>query len=234
MAKQDLQLDDETLKRPEMVNKFWNKFKTAHPVTISQYSVEALKWFRTIVSKSLHLRADRILQDTGDYKTKAKTPKDGFIGRLYLFEYKAEEAGHAATGTYDKYPVVFFFNLVKSEQGKWLLYGLNMHYLSPTQRLVMFQELLRLKTTKGITERTKLKLQWDLIKSVGGSGLHEKAVHAYRLDRIRSKMVQIPANDWPIAIFLQIQQFVKVDDHSTPNQSTIRKSVYAKPKKPRL
>jgi hypothetical protein len=214
---------------PDMITKFWLKFFDSNPADIARHGDAAIKWFRIQVAKSMHLKADTIINAPEQYKHGAAKASKGLLGKLYLFKYKAENAGDMETGLYDAYPMVFFFNLTKTKEGKSVLWGLNMHYLAPKERGILYRELMKMKSTKGWTPNTKLKAQWGLIKTVCSSGLAEHAVHAYRIDRIQSRMIEIPASDWIVAVFLQIGKFIKAEDHKTGmSQSDDRKSIIKK------
>lgn len=214
---------------PDMITKFWLKFFDANPGDVARHGDVALKWFRIQVSKFMNLKADRIIHAPEGYHATAAKGQRGMIGKLYLFEYEAQEAGDAESGLYDRYPMVFFFNVSKTKEGKTVLWGLNMHYLEPRYKAVLYKELMKLKTTKGWTPKTKLKAQWDLIKTVCQSRLAERAVHAYRVDRVKSRMIEIPASDWIVAVFLQLAVFIKAEDHTVGlSASDNRKSVTRK------
>lgn len=211
---------DKDLDAPDLIERYWDKFWKAHPTDFARHSEEAVDWFRVRVSKDLRVQARHIIQEQSDYRKLTKADRT-MIGKLYLYEYEAEEAGDADTGFYDRYPMVFFFNVVKNNAGNTLLYGINMHYLTPKQRAVLYMGLMKLKTSKKWSPNTKLRLQWNLIKSVANHKLAEKAVHAYRLDRMQSKLVEIPSNDWIIAVFLRLEKWLqaKGTDHPLPSEA---------------
>lgn len=53
-------------------------------------------------------------------------------------------------------------------------------------------------------------MTWDVIKAVVDAPVYEKAVHAYRADRFVTSLTEIPATDWPVAVFLNLQKFAHV------------------------
>ena len=101
--------------------------------------------------------------------------------------------------------------------------GLNVHYLQPNQRAALYKALMKLKTTKGISERTRLRMEWETIKTVAGAKIAETAIHAYRADRFVSRVVEIPAEDWIVAVFLRTERWVKPVTHSPATQTHIKR-----------
>lgn len=212
---------------PELVNKYWQLFYRDRIKGQRKHSAESLEWFRKRVSKDTRVKASQIIDDPASYDVQNPKGNKGMIGKLYLFEYQAEQAGDVEVGVYDRYPMVFFFGTGKTKAGNRTLTGLNIHYLTPSQRAVLYQKLIAFKTSKAWTPNVKVKLQWDLIKAAAGAQIVEKAVHSYRVDRIQSRMISIPVDDWIITIFLQLQQFVKIKDHhQSHTQTSIKKRIY--------
>lgn len=203
----NMEQEDDGYFSPEVVQRFRERFQAANGSSADQYSREALDWFRREVTKNLNPKARQILESR---KYKKKQGTTGIIGRLYLFEYEAKEAGDAETGVYDRFPLVFFFNVVKSADGNTVLYGLNMHYLAPAIRARVYWSLLQLKTQKNMNVKQRLKMEWSVIKAVANHQAVGKAVHAYRADRFVKPMSEIRPADWQIALFLQVQKWTQI------------------------
>lgn len=219
------QPDDDDGVSPEVVQRFKDRFATAHPGDVSRFTSEALNWFRVQVSKNFNPKASQILDNNHAYTKRTGANTETMIGKLYLFKYEAEEAGDEETGLFDHYPMVFIFNATKTAAGHTVLWALNMHYLAPRERMLLYQELLHLKTNKRWSKNVRLKLSWNLIKSVCKSQLYSRAVHAYRLDRVVGKMVEIPAYDWNIAVFLRLEKFIKPKTHIEATKSQMRRRI---------
>lgn len=212
---------------PEIVNRYWELYFKQREKGQLKHGKEALEYFRKRIAKDVRNKASQILNDPASYNVQNARGNKGMIGQLYLFEYEAEEAGDAETGLYDRFPLVFFFGTGKTKAGNRTLTGLNVHYLTPSQRAVLYQKLITFKTSKAWSPNVKIKLQWDLIKAAAGTTIVEKAVHSYRVDRIQSRMVQIPVDDWQIVVFLSIQKFLKAKHHTeTHTQTSARKRIY--------
>lgn len=213
---------------PKAIELYWSKFFKANKTQEKQYSHEAVEWFRKRISKDLKVQASKIIDAQSGYKKRTSRQTAQLkASTLYTFEYEAETAG-GDHGMYDRFPMCFFFNSFKSKQGKWILLGLNVHYLTPAQRAHLYKGLMTLKNTKGITERTRLRLEWESIVAVAGNKIAEQAVHAYRADRFQSQVVEIPPEDFIICCFLRTERWLKPMSADPAVQSHVRKLIKRK------
>lgn len=232
MANSSIDIDDDDYIRPEMIQSYIDKFQKAQasaPAMV-RHSRESLDWFRKRVSKDLKYNRRRLIGGHADYRIRKGNENRTLVGRLYYFEYDAKEAGDRELGVYDRFPMVFVFNTSLSNDGKKLIHAINMHYLVPRERMIVYLKLMKLRNKKGWTNATKLKATWNLLKSVADHNLLKRAVHTYRVDRVvGSRMVEIHAADWEIATFLRLEDWRKPDS-STANQKLVRKTHLAKSK----
>uniref|UniRef100_A0AAU6W509 DNA end protector protein n=1 Tax=Pseudomonas phage Cygsa01 TaxID=3138529 RepID=A0AAU6W509_9VIRU len=192
---------------PDLVRRYIRKFREANGINAQRHTRESTLWFQKRVSKDFNVRAQRKqLMETQAYRHRGASGIE--IGRMYLFHYDAIDEG-GKLPYWDMFPVTFFFNKSTSKAGKHLLHGLNLHYLPPRLRYILLLELMKLKTSKGYTPRTRLRLQYEAIKAASVTGLYEPCIKTYRVDHIRSEMTEINANDWEIVTFLNIDQWQK-------------------------
>lgn len=192
---------------PDLVRRYIRKFREANGPGAQRHTKESAEWFYKRVAKDFNVRNQRKqLFETTAYRKRGAGAIE--IGRMYLYHYDAIDEG-GKLPYWDMFPLVFFFNRSTSKAGKALLHGLNLHYLPPRLRYKLFLELLKLKTSKKYTPRAKLRLQYETIKAASASGYYAPCVKTYRVDHIKSHMVEIPANDWEICTFLNIDQWVK-------------------------
>lgn len=208
---------------PAIIQKYVDKYYAINGLGADRFSREALQWFQRRISKDMNPNRDALINQN---IYKKRTGNENVIpGRLYYFKYQAEIAGNKEIGLYDQYPMVFMFNSIKNKEGKRVLYGINVHYLLPVQRYNLFMKLMTLKNKVGYDDKTKLKLQWDLIKAVAGTKIAERSVHAYRLDRFLSRLIEIHPIDWAQATFLQLQKWAKPNAEKPYVQSHARKQL---------
>lgn len=169
----------------------------------TRQTAKSREWFYKRASKLGTVRPDRMFKDK-DNRQRDKVQ----LGKLYYFKYDAihkEELPY-----WDQYPLVFFFDAFKSEKnGKSYLLGLNLHYLPPKMRLALFAELVKIRSEKRFRKNTKLKMTWSYLATMSKHNLVRPCVKMYRVDHIKTRFVQVPADEWEIVIPLQLSVFKK-------------------------
>lgn len=220
-ATNSTQVDDPDFVKPAIIQSYIDKFQKASDGKFERHTAHSLDWFRKRISKDLNKNRHSMITQAGDYKKRTGKENKTLVGRLLYFEYLAEEAGDKELQVYDQFPMVFIFNTSLSNDGKKLLHALNMHYLLPKERAIVYLKLLKLRNKKSWSYATKLKLSWVFIKSLLSHRIYEKAVHTYRVDRMQSKLIEIYPEDWEIAVFLRLEKWVSVDAKSV-KQADIR------------
>lgn len=213
--------------RPDIIQSYIDKFNIAavsNP-TLIRHTRDSLDWFRKRVSKDLRKNRYDMIRNPGQYRKRTGRENKTLIGRLFYFHYEAVQAGDKVNGVYDAFPMVFVFNTSKSGEGKNLIHALNVHYLLPRERAKLYLNLMQVLVNPGWTYRTKLRLSWNIIQSyVKDPHIYERAVHTYRVDRLQSRMIEIYPEEWEIAVFLRLEQWIHVDTKTTANQAGIRKN----------
>lgn len=218
-------LDETDFIQPEIVQRYIDKFNKANKNDWALYSKEAMLWFSDRIRKDTRIDRKKLLT-AHEYTRRKGTEGKSLIGRLFFFQYEAVMPGDKESGLYDKFPLIFIFNYGKNQEGDNLVWGINFHYLTPRERLLMFTALLKIKTTQTYTEKTKLRLSWNLIKSVSANvNLALRAVHAYRIDRFQSKMIEIAPQSWEMVIPMRTEMFMKPRSEEVVLQSRARKHI---------
>lgn len=223
MATTTIDVDDPDYVRPEIIQSYLDKFRRATAGEVKRHTQESLDWFRKRISKDLRLNRQRLIRDSGDYRRRTGRENKTLVGRLYYFHYEAVEAGDRENNVYDQFPMIFIFNTSMSNDGKKLIHALNMHYLLPKERAFVYLKLMKIRNKKNWNNATKLKLSWEVIKQLMSHHLYEKAVHTYRVDRIKTKLIEIHPFDWEVATFLRLEQWIHVEGHAV-KQKDIRTS----------
>lgn len=202
-AGKELLIKSELL-QPDIVQRYTKKLRLHKGAQIRTDHKDAIEFFKRRVSKDTRFGKGRINELFKKQYYKQIDPEALFTGRMYLFNYQAE-----MDDLWDALPLTFMFGRYKSNDGFTILQGLNLHHLPPTLRAKLLLELLKLKTSKGKSEKTRLKLSWQMIKSVSKSKAYMACVRSYRIDRIKSNMAEIGYNSWSVVTFLQIARFVQ-------------------------
>lgn len=121
-------------------------------------------------------------------------------GRMYLYSYYP--IGAKDLPYYDALPLVIPFSADETS-----FTGLNFHYLPYKVRYVLLKNLLDFANNKKFDETTRLKLSWEYIGGISRYRGVNSAVKKYRLDRVQSAFMEIPSDQWFMALLLPIEHF---------------------------
>lgn len=147
-------------------------------------SKESIDWFRETVRKG---RSITDIQRVQEGYTRAKMKPGTLV--TYSYNPKYEKS----LEFYDNFPLVI---LTEVNRTGW--YGINLHYLSPKMRgdLMIDLEYGR-KSMNRIAE------------DITNNPMSTHGLKRYLPNFVSSKIVEIPKNDWDIAIQLPYEAFVK-------------------------
>jgi len=124
------------------------------------------------------------------------------IGKMYFFVYDPKLK--KVLPIYDKFPLVF--PIERYDDG---FLGLNLHYLSQSERSLLLRRLMEYRTAKNMTEKSRLRLTYDLISSTRKlASLTRPCIKRYLFGHVRSKFIEIVPDEWEQAINLPVQFFV--------------------------
>jgi hypothetical protein len=158
---------------------------------------QSKNWFRKKVNELGNVTPRKVLKDD------ALDPSANQIaGNMYMYFYDPK---HKKTlPYYDKFPMVI---MVEPAPGGF--YGLNLHYLAPNVRARFLDELMK-TAPKKITDKSKLKLRYDLLQSTKKFKEFQPCFKHYLNSQVKGMPVRVPMSEWEIAIFLPVEQFAKV------------------------
>lgn len=185
----------------EILQKIEAAWARNNPNDTKRNTAKSLDWFRKYVGKSFNkIGTATMFRDRDMWKSKFR------FGKMYFFEYNAK---HKATlPVWDRYPLVFPFSIYNAPDGVPIVIGLNMHYLPPALRMMAFNALMKLRTEKRYRKKTRLEMEWSMLKAMAESKYFEHCIHSYRLDHLRSVLVEVPAESWELALFLPVARFI--------------------------
>jgi hypothetical protein len=124
------------------------------------------------------------------------------IGRMFFFYYDPKTKDKLPV--YDRFPLVF--PIERYSDG---FLGLNLHYLSVAERKSLLNRLMEYKSAKNMTERSRLRLSYDLIASTKKlASLSRPCIKRYLFTHMRSEFIEITPDEWQQAINLPVQIFV--------------------------
>lgn len=120
------------------------------------------------------------------------------VGKMYMFGYDAK---YKDTLPYwDMYPLIICIGVSPTH-----MLGLNLHYIPPRVREPFLLELMKFASTKNLSNKTKLKINWNKVKGMKGA---EHMIKMYIGNNIRLGLMEVPPKDWHNAINLRTQKFV--------------------------
>lgn len=121
-------------------------------------------------------------------------------GRLYSYYYMPK--GYDTLPYYDTFPLVFPYD--KDQNG---FIGLNLHYLDYYYRFEVFRELMKTADNKFLTEETKIRYNWDLIKNVARLKPAKACIKRYLFSHVQSPFLEFSPSEWATALTLPVERF---------------------------
>jgi len=169
---------------------------------------EAREWYRQKAIRTRNLKgasSQRILRIGRENQRMRPTIRGRLmLGKMFMFEY---EAKHAETlPFYDEFPVVF---PIDSQKDGFL--GINLHYLPHIWRAVLMDNLYELRTNDLMDESTRLRLfnnGYNILKKSAKYKYFRPCVKKYLFEQVASRYMEVPPDEWEIALFLPLERFV--------------------------
>ena len=157
---------------------------------------------------------------TGALKpTKAELMRDkqrlrerSFIGRMYFYFYDPKTKD--SLPYYDKFPLV-----IPIERYPDGFLGLNLHYISPKQRILLLDKLSTLLTDDNYDEKTRLRISYDYLSRASRMYQAKPCIKRYLFSHIQSRFLEITADEWDIAVMLPVESFAKAKKNKVWSES---------------
>ena len=156
-------------------------------------SNRARQWLQKKVN-DLKPTAQNLMQDRERLKSST------IIGSMYFYYYDPKLK--KSLPYYDRFPLV-----IPIEQYPDGFLGLNLHYIHPKQRVLLLDALSEYKTNNKYDKTTKLRLSYDLLKRASSIYQATPCIKRYLFSQVESRFLEIPADEWDIAILLPVEQF---------------------------
>ena len=165
----------------------------------------ARDWLRSKI-KDLKPTRQALLNDKERLKTNT------IIGRMYFYYYDPKLKDELPY--YDRFPLVI---PIERYQDGFL--GLNLHYISPRQRIELLDALSDFATNSKYDETTRLRLSWSKLKNIGRAFKAKPCVKRYLFKHVDSRFLEITADEWDIAALLPLQNFKGATANKVYNES---------------
>ena len=161
---------------------------------------EARDWLKAKV-KDLSPNRTALMKDRENLKDKS------MLGRMYFYFYDPKMKDMLPY--YDRFPLVI---PIERYQDGFL--GLNLHYISPKQRVILLDKLSNFLNNHRYDETTRLRLSYDHLKNA--STIYEglPCIKKYLYKQVKSRFLEITADEWDIAALIPYEYF----DGATKNK----------------
>jgi hypothetical protein len=156
---------------------------------------DAVDWFREKARATMSVNTTKLIAGNPEYQTSKIVP-----GHLYMFGYDAKFKEELPF--FDRFPIVFPF----SSDGDTFT-GINLHYLPHLYRAKLMDALYQIVTDQKFNDKTRLNLSYQLLRSSSRYKYFEPCVKKYLLTHVKTKFIQVPSNEWDIALFLPLERF---------------------------
>ena len=124
-----------------------------------------------------------------------------FSGNMYFYKYKAEPTEIL----YDRFPLIFMIR----KKGQ-VFEGINFHYIPVKWRMPLFEDMRKFFDSDKIQEDTRLRVRSfrKIILTNMKYRFAKVAIHRYRTENIRSKVLKIPPAEWEKTILQPAEFFI--------------------------
>ena len=157
---------------------------------------ESERWYVRVIKQ---FQSNKKLIEKEGLGNIVKSPSMGVLTAFY-YDPKYKET----LPLYDRFPLVVPFE--PKAQG---FLGLNMHYLPPSQRKMLFDSLMGIRTRKGLTPDNVIMVTYGMLKETARFPGWDVCIKHYLPDHIQSPFLNINPNQWEFVVPLPLQQFSK-------------------------
>lgn len=180
--------------------------RDAFKAGVAPRTKQSLNWFKRRL-KNFTVSRPALLKDEELLRVEKPLP-----GRMYMYFYDPK---HKETlPYYDRFPLIILVD--KAEGG---FRGLNLHYLPPTLRAKFFDKLTEFTNNKKYNETTRFRLKYNFLKGASKLKEFKPCFKRYLTSNVESRITQVPATEWEVALFMPTEQFKKSSKSSVWQKS---------------
>lgn len=165
---------------------------------LRRHSDSALTFLRQYVLKNLRGSMKNVMSSGG--KVSRFT-----VGGMYTYIY--DPMTKEKMPYWDTNPLILFLK----PNGHRNFYGINVHYLTPRQRQVIFEHLGNTLNNTRLDETTKMRINYKELLIASNSV--KDAVKQYSYSQLRSPIIKVDPEYWDIMLFLPYANFVKNENY---------------------
>ena len=191
-----------------MANAFQKLKKEFGETILDPRSDESRKWFMEKVEKMTGtVNRDNIMQKRPLQEVSRVLP-----GMMYMFYYSPK--GDNRLPYYDSFPLVILINAYRGG-----MEALNLHYLPIHLRQKLFYGLLNTVSDRDVDENSFMRVTYEFLNSARSLKEYRPCFKKYLTEQIRGKIVQVPGNEWEIAVHLPLALWRKADEATVHRES---------------
>lgn len=125
-----------------------------------------------------------------------------FIGKMYFYFYDPKTKEQLPY--YDTLPLV-----IPIEEYSDGFLGLNLHYIHPKYRIILLDKLSEILTDTRFDENTRMRISYRYLRQSKRFFEANPCIKRYLYSHVRSRFLEISADEWDIAALLPFEQFKK-------------------------
>jgi hypothetical protein len=168
-------------------------------------------WFRDRASAVTRVNTKQLV-DSADKKRVFTTLSKQDVGRMYTFFYNPK---HKKTlPYYDRFPLIFVIDLYADG-----FLGMNMHYIPLLFRARLMDALYSIQINDTARADKKLALTYNLLARASKFRYFKPTIKRYLFQKVTSRYIYIPTEEWDIAAFVPSARFVKATERTVHNES---------------
>lgn len=165
-------------------------------------AAQSLSWFRKKIKQQNVTAASLMAQRT------RMTP-DAMMGGMFFFHYNPKTKDKLPY--YDRFPLTIIINMYADG-----FLGLNLHYLDYRYRAIFLDKLGEVKGRKSFS------MTYQYLNGAARFKEIKPCVKRYLYSHVQSQFLPVYEQEWPVAIFLPVEQFAKADAGSVWSESRSR------------
>ena len=171
---------------------------------IFEGSSESAKWFIERARRT-NINSSKLIREYNN--DELRTTSQLKVGRMYMFFY--DPKWKDTLPFYDRFPCIFLTDMWRDKSGKVNFAGINLHYLPYKQRALLMDALLDLQNHSQMPENKKLNISYGILKKAAASKWFAPTYKRYLKGHVKSRLVNVPYEEWPIAALLPVAEWEK-------------------------
>lgn len=167
---------------------------------LEMFSTESLSWYKEKVRNLGGTFSRKALMDDAKKQKQLKTrPRPGY---MYTYVYDAK---HKDTLPYwDAFPLII---MIGPAAGGF--YGINIHFVPPKLRALVFDKLIDITNNTKYDDKTKFVLTYKMLTAGQQHPVLKHCFRHYLTSQLGTKLAFIPASDWEKVIYMPTADFQK-------------------------